>query len=129
VSSWFKRLKKWQKGALIGCGVGLIFASLLMYTEIAGYSYGKWILWKEISEFHGSLFVIFQMILDLRGMIDDYAISAAMIVCYGGFGAIVGRTQQVTDPYKRWFLTGLLALFLLFIYLFNFQVARWAENL
>ena len=61
--------------------------------------------------------------------IESAAPVVGIIVFYcvfgGVFGAIVGRVQQVTSPFWRWLLTALLALlalFLLFAYLFSFEL-------
>ena len=103
----------------------MLFLTLELYLDSreAG-DLGWWII-----KSHASPYVIFSLLMRLPYIMPDIATSGAIVVCYGGFGAIVGRVQQVTNPRIRWLLTSLLALFLLFIYWFNFQVARWAENL
>jgi hypothetical protein len=128
---WFKSLKKWQKGALIGCGVGLIFASIMMLSlrlEICLESreagkVGWWIVY-----LHAPLHIIFALFMRLPYIMADLATSGAIIVCYGGFGAVVGRVQQMAKPVWKWLLTALLALFLLFIYWFNYQLATALEH-
>jgi len=121
---WFKNLKKWQQGGLIGSAVGLLFTSIMALSIVLGIlldswrvsNVGSWII-----ELHAFLFAIFYHMLPL--------FLVAIVVCYGGFGAIVGRVQQMANPVWKWLLTGLLALFLLFFYWFNFQVAMWLEHL
>ena len=129
--AWYKNLKKWQKGGLIGCALGLLLACLVMLTVIILGLDSLWrcIMWEWITKLHAFPFVIFGLLMHFPAIMSYLAGSGAIVVCYGGFGAIVGRAQQVTNPRIRWLLTGLLALFLLFIYWFNFQVARFAENL
>jgi hypothetical protein len=122
---WFKNLKKWQKGGLIGCGVGVLFACLSILSYIQA-----WYWWQKL---HAFLFVffLFPVPYSMRylGFISFFVLSVVIIGCYGGFGALMGRVQQMANPFWKWLLTGLLILFLLFIYWFNFQVARWAEYL
>ena len=145
---WFKGLKKWQKGGLIGCGVGLFFVSLILSIYTVGWFLDSWKV-KHVGEwiagFNIGAFVISEIIMDIIDRIKDTHVNigyvwnptvlfvcvglVVMVVCYGGFGAVAGRVQQVTNPRIRWLLTGLLALFLLFIYWFNFQVAMWFKYL
>ncbi len=137
---WFKNLKKWQKGGLIGCAVGLLLAGMII-PGAHPYEDPPWV-W--IYNFHIVPFAIVDVIVsDIIGSITHIYIMyiynptvwflcgglGAVVVCYGGFGAIVGRTQQMTNPFSRWLLTGLLAFFLLFIYWFNFQVAMFIRYL
>jgi len=132
LTGWFINLKKWQKGGLIGCAVGVLFACLLMLGLILGRyldSHEVWNVGWWIIRLHCSLHVIFALFMRLPYLMPDFATSGAIVVCYGGFGAIVGKVQQMTNPFWKWLLTGLLVIFLLFIYWFNLQVARWAENL
>jgi len=133
---WFKNLKKWQKGGLIGCGVGLFFASLILLIYTVAWYLDSWIVYFNIGAF-----VISDIIMNIIDRIKDTHVHigyiwnptipflcvglVAMVVCYGGFGAIVGRVQQVTNPRIRWLLTGILAIFLMLIYWFNFLVAMW----
>jgi len=130
---WFRNLQKWQKGGLIGCAVGVLFAcsmmlSLTLELYLDSREAQKVGLW--IFRSHASLYVISEAIIPLRPFKwVYYGMSVPIVVVYGGFGAIVGKVQQVTNPFWKWLLTGLLVIFLLFIYWFNFQVASWAENL
>ena len=124
----YKKLRKWQWGGLIGCTAGVVFAALTV-QGIQQYQMGAlpcdWIL-----RFHSSLYAIYDMILSLRPYImADLATAGSIIIFYGGYGTIVGRFQQVANPYIRWLLTGLSVLFLLLIYWFNFQVAMLFENI
>lgn len=126
MSEWFKNLKKWQKGALIGCGVGLLIVCLIVYAlmvngvrEISldrpGGIVKLWILllhwllaWPSFLPF---------MELQYYDYIGGWALLVAiLVVFYGGFGASVGRVQQMTNPVWKWRLTGLLALFLIVFY-------------
>jgi len=67
--------------------------------------------------------------------IGSAALGVGIVVVFycvfgGAFGAIVGRVQQVTSPFWRRLLTALLALlalFLLFAYLFSFEFIRLFE--
>jgi len=114
---WFRNLKKWQKGGLIGCAVGVFFATLMV---LALDQYPSWPLMCEwVFRLHLLLYVILVLTIPYHWV---YCAGAGvMIVTYGGYGAIVGRFQQVANPCVRWLLTGLSALFLLYIYWFNFK--------
>jgi len=124
LTGWFKNLKKWQKGGLIGCAVGLFFVCLaiasffvgtLINTDLPG------MVLKGILSLHFFLFIIGHSTGSWIGC------AVAMVVLYGGFGAIVGRVQQVTSPFWRWLLTALLAVFLLVVYSFSFIIGWWFE--
>jgi len=123
---WFKNLKKWQKGGLIGCGVGLIFACLLMLSKTLDL---EEIVWKWITELHMWLYVIFWRIIPLRPYIMGYyATAGAIVVFYGVLGILVGRVQQMASPIWKWLLTALLALFLLLFYGLSVFLAMWWEH-
>jgi len=122
LAGWFRNLKKWQKGGLIGCAVGLFLVCLTIVlffigtpTDLPGIVL-RWIL-----ALH---FFLFIRCIYMGSWIGC---AVAMIVLYGGFGAIVGRVQQVTSPFWRWLLTALLAVFLLVVYSFSFIIGWWFE--
>jgi hypothetical protein len=122
LTGWFKNLKKWQKGGLIGCAVGLFFVCLtIVLFFIATPSDLSWIVLKGILSLHFFLFI--------TCIYGGFWIGCvvAMVVLYGGLGAIVGRVQQVTSPFWRWLLTALLAVFLLVVYYFSFILGWWFE--
>jgi hypothetical protein len=114
--SWFKNLKKWQKGGLIGCAVGLLLAGIVLLSPHQD-SLGEWIY-----NFHGVFFSLIwiwglgQSESSLAAAIVEYGGSAAIVVFYGLLGMLAGRVQQIDDPIRKWVLTGLLALFLLLVY-------------
>jgi len=118
---WFKNLKKWQKGGLIGLGVGVILAVIIILSP---HTLGEW-----VANFH----VVFLLIIWTWGVgqhesslamaIVEYGGSAAIVIFYGGLGALFGRFQQMASPTWKWSLTALLALFLLFFYGFNVNIA------
>ena len=141
LAGWFRNLKKWQKGGLIGCAVGLFFVCLaivLFFTYIFPPSIklppgilhilyalpGAMIVLELIGL---SNFMLGIALLYMGSHIEFAAPVVGIIVVFycvfgGAFGAIVGRVQQVTSPFWRWLLTALLALlalFLLFAYLFS----------
>lgn len=122
---WFKNLKKWQKGGLIGCAVGILLAVIIILT-LHQDSLGEW-----VANFHSIFFIIIWAYLGQSSLTWSvvYGASVAIVIFYGGLGALFGRFQQMTSPSPKWLLTALLALFLLFIYWFNFQVAMWLEHL
>jgi len=129
---WFRNLKKWQKGGLIGCAVGVLFAcSMMLSLTLELYldsreagDLGWWII-----KLHGFLYFISEAIIPFRPFKwVIYGLAGIIVVVYGGYGAILGRFQQLASPRVRWLLTGLSVLFLLFIYWFNFQVAMWLEH-
>jgi len=124
---WFKNLKKWQKGALIGCGVGL-FACLLMLALMEGPGSVTRIVGEWIVRLHVLLYVTFDLFIRLPSMMSQYAFLGAIVVFYGGLGALTGKVQQMASPAWKWLLTALLALFLLFFYWFNLQLAMVLET-
>jgi len=148
LTRWFKNLKKWQKGGLIGCAVGLFLVCLtivLFFTyrsppsiilppsilHILNALPGAWIVLALI----GMLNFVLCMALLYGSYIESAALGVGIVVVFycvfgGAFGAIVGRVQQVTSPFWRRLLTALLALlalFLLFAYLSSFEFIRSFE--
>ncbi len=109
---WKKNLKKWQKGGLIGCAVGILFA-ILMITNPGHESPGGWIV-----DFH-SIFFALLYITFYSPKIVMWGGSVAIVVLYGGLGAILGKIQQGTNTFWKWSLTALLALFLLLFYVLH----------
>jgi hypothetical protein len=120
---WFKSLKRWQKGGLIGGAAGLLIACLMMLSLILAIYLNSWeagdVGWC-IVYLHHSLYLI------CGGIIPVLAV--AVVAVYGGFGALMGVIQQMANPFRRWGLTALLALFLPFIYWFNYQIAMALEH-
>jgi len=115
--SWFKNLKKWQKGGLIGCAVGLLLAAIIILSPY-GNPVGEW-----IDNFHVAIFFlafllsgIFQSFETGSGYVAEYIGLAATVIFYGGLGALFGRVQQMATPIWKWLLTALLVLLLLFFY-------------
>ena len=114
---WYKNLKKWQKGGLIGCVVGILLAAIVILSPHRD-SLGEW-----ITNFHEIFFLIIHGLLylvdpaeQLPGSVVSYGGSAAIVILYGGLGAIWGKSQQVTNPFWKWLITALLALFLAAFY-------------
>jgi len=138
LAGWFRNLKKWQKGGLIGCAVGLFFVCLTIVLSFITYRFPPSIL-HILYALPGArivlqLIVMLNFVLAIALLYGGWYIESAplvvgiIVVFYcvfgGAFGAIVGRVQQVTSPFWRWLLTALLALlalFLLFAYLFSFE--------
>ena len=127
LAGWFKNLKKWQKGGLIGCAVGLLFDSVMMIAIFFPNIFFPSLLY---SDSPGAVIVLgivslhffpFLIALYTSSYILHTVLVVGIIVFYGAFGAIVGRVQQMASPFWRWPLTALLVLFLLFIYLFNLR--------
>ena len=118
MSEWFKNLKKWQRGALIGCAVGFVIVCLIVYvlqaSNLVSYIVKLFMLllhyWLALPSFwlwdHGYMSYMGSWVL----------LGAMLVVFYGGFGAIVGRIQQMTSRAWKWRLTGLLALCLIVFY-------------
>ena len=122
LAGWFKNLKKWQKGGLIGCAVGLFLVCLAIASFFIGTPTDlPGIVLKGILALH---FFPYITCINMGSLIGC---AVAMVVLYGGFGAIVGRVQQVTSPFWRWLLTALLAVFLLVVYSFSFIIGWWFE--
>ena len=95
---WFKNLKKWQKGGLIGCAVGILLA-VIAIIEPGGRSLGG-----QIISFHA----VFYMLLFITFYSSEivYAGGAgAIAIFYGGLGAILGAIQQINNPFWKWPLT------------------------
>ena len=112
---WFKNLKRWQKGGLIGCGVGILLAAIVI-IEPGGRSLGGWII-----DGHVIFFIIFLGIAIELNSLYIYLCAGALVIVifYGGLGAIGGRIQQINNPYWKWPLITLLALFLAAFYTVN----------
>jgi len=137
LSVWFRNLKKWQKGGLIGCAVGLFFVCLTIVLSFITYRFPPSILHilyalpgaRIVLVSIGMLNFVLCIALLYMGSYIGYApLVVGIIVFYcvfgGAFGAIVGRVQQVASPFRRRLLTALLALLaflLLFAYLFSFE--------
>jgi len=114
---WYKNLKKWQKGGLIGLGIGVILGCLVS-PLVARIPY----IW-AVSEMLLYPHFVFANIVWLihpgptsPGGYEHYIIPGAMVAFYGGVGAIAGKIQQLINPLRKWLLSGLLALFLLLFY-------------
>jgi len=147
LAGWFRNLKKWQKGGLIGCAVGLFFVclaivlfstyrfppSIILPPSILHILYALPGAWTVLGLIVMLNFVLAIALLPTGFYIESAALVVGIIVVFycvfgGAFGAIVGRVQQVTSPFWRWLLTALLALlalFLLFAYLSSFE-AVWS---
>ena len=141
LAGWFRNLKKWQKGGLIGCAVGLFLVCLAIVLFFT-YTFPPSIL-HILCALPGAmivlqLIVMLNFVLAIALLYGGWYIESAplvvgiIVVFYcvfgGAFGAIVGRVQQVTSPFWRRLLTALLALlalFLLFAYLSSFE-AVWS---
>jgi hypothetical protein len=119
VTEWYKNLKKWQKGGLIGFIVGIILACITILSPYQD-SLGEW-----LTNFHAALaFLSLSCTFFWPG---DETRSAAtvftvefgclIVILYGGLGAVWGRIQQMVNPIWKWLLTALLALLLLLFYL------------
>ena len=128
VCIWYKKLRKWQKGGLIGCAIGLVFAGLTL-LGLQQYHMGA-LPWDWVLRFHSLVSAIYIMILSIRPYaIADLATAVSIVIIYGVFGIIIGRFQQISNQYIRWVFTGLSAILLLLIYWFNFQAAILFENI
>jgi hypothetical protein len=144
LAGWFRNLKKWQKGGLIGCAVGLFLVCLAIVLFFT-YTFPPFppSILHILCALPGAmivlqLIVMLNFVLAIALLYGGWYIESAplvvgiIVVFYcvfgGAFGAIVGRVQQVTIPFWKWLLTALLALlalFLLFAYLSSFE-AVWS---
>jgi hypothetical protein len=123
--NWFRNLKKWQKGGLIGLVIGVILGPLALYLMVWGlcpHVVYTWVFYTHlllvisvsfINGFYNSVFGFSPTFFELKDMMS----SIAILVFYGGLGAIAGLIQQSAKPFIKWPLTGLLALLLLLFYL------------
>jgi hypothetical protein len=124
---WFKNLKKWQKGGLIGCAVGLLIACITMPAICGysfGYSFGEWILYPHEALYLAPLTLATICFGDEGGGdLVTFVITggwiATIVIFYGGLGALFGRFQQMVNAYWKWILTAILTLSLLFFYFMN----------
>jgi len=109
---WFRNLKKWQKGALIGCGVGLLFSLLLftlLLTAIHTFLHW-WLLWAYLFHF----WPLYAM--GCRPLESNIILTALMFfltLFYAGLGSIWGLILQI----KR------MKLRLIVIIIFSFVIA------
>jgi hypothetical protein len=120
--SWFKNLKKWQKGGLIGCAVGLLLVCILFFI-LHPSDYHS--LGERIADLHGILYWPADLLAtivsgDVGGPIADYGGAVTIVIVYGALGALFGRFQQIENPTRKWILTGLLALLLLVFYVMSY---------
>ena len=122
---WLKNLKKWQKGALIGCAVGLIIVCLTAYyawqdSGFVGYIIQLWVLL-----LHYLLAWPFSWLWN-HGYIGHTTslalLGAILVIFYTGLGAIAGRIQQMSNHTRRCGLIGLLGLFLIGFYVSGFFI-------
>ena len=115
---WFKNLKKWQKGGLIGLGIGVILGFFVCPLAV-WIPYVSSVVSIPILSIH---FVFTNVVWLIHpgptsaGGYEHYIMPGAMVVLYGGLGAIAGKIQQSAKLLKKWLLTGFLALFLLLFY-------------
>lgn len=142
IIKWFKNLKGWQKGGLIGLVIGIVFAVLLILNQNHSSGRSPIVL---VYYLHFIPFVISDTILTNIDQIKDTRLYITYIVnptaaflCIGlgitvigytVFGAVVGRVQQVANNRKRWLITSFLALLLFALYLLNFLVTMWFAGL
>lgn len=117
---WYTNLKKWQKGGLIGCALGLLLAVIIILSPT------KDSLGELITDFHEVIFLTIHILLylvdpaeQLSGSVVAYGGSLAIVILYGGLGALWGKIQQINNPFWKWPLTALLALFLLLFYVLH----------
>ena len=113
LTGWYQNLKKWQKGGLIGCVLGILLAAIVI-IEPGVRSPGGWIIDRHII-----FFIIFLGIAIEHNSPYMHLCAGALVIVifYGGLGAIEGRIQQINTPFWKWSLTALLALFLAAFYI------------
>jgi|GEM_PF-6793923 len=116
---WFKNLKKWQKGGLIGGAIGLLLAVIIILSPYR--------LQRQIENFHEICYALPTGIA-LFGWdehstgkdIIEYGGAASIVIFYGVLGMLAGIIQQIANLSQKWLLTALLALFLLLFYVMNY---------
>jgi hypothetical protein len=138
--NWFRKLKRWQKGGLIGLVIGIILAFLVHYLAIwtrdlfpygseyrIAFSYVYMILGGLDAWMMFSHYILAELLWlgsapapSLSISQEHYIFASAIVILYGGFGAIMGRVQQIIRPAWKWALTGLLIFLLLLFYALNF---------
>jgi len=120
VTMWFKRLKKWQKGGLLGLFAGIIIACIILLSP-HNHPLVRWIDNINTPCYVLAAFVAFFWDETLTGKnIVEYGGAASIIIFYGVLGALFGRFQQIAKPYWKWLPTTLLILFLLGIYVIGY---------
>jgi hypothetical protein len=119
--NWFRNLKKWQKGGLIGCAAGLAIACLLLYACIVNDTPGG-ISANEPGGTIKLLILLGHLWLAFISRGEWASLGVVLVIFYGGLGAIEGKIQQSAKPLKKWLLTGLLAFLLLLFYASGFTI-------
>jgi len=118
LTGWYRKLKKWHKGGLIGFALGVIL-SLLLFTEnipIIGA------LGRIVLLFHIGFLLVFRII-------NIYFLSSsafflpllifALILFYTILGTIWGLIQQINNPGKVYRYSFIYVLILSIYGLFN----------
>jgi len=122
---WFKNLKRWQKGGLIGLVIGVIlglyvfpFAGLIRYAAVfsimirAIHFIPAYVLW--FGHLEPDPFMSIH---------SNYQYLGPIIVFYGGLGAIVGLIQRSGKLLEKFLIAIVLILFLILFYFASFMAA------
>jgi sorbitol-specific phosphotransferase system component IIC len=124
VTDWFRKLKRWQKGGLIGLIIGIILACIILLSP-SSHSLGRW-----IEDINTPCYVLAAFVgffwdeSSTQKVIVEYGGAASVIIFYGVVGALLGRSQQIVDPSWKWLLTTLLIFVLLGIYVIGYYMTH-----
>ena len=119
LTGWFINLKKWQKGGLIGCSVGVIFAILININP--GHEVpGEWVVRSHLILGLPWFVFFYSETEPLAVILMHGAMGLTVIIFYSVLGIISGKIQQAVNPFWKWPLTALLAIFLLVFYIIHF---------
>jgi hypothetical protein len=124
---WFKNLKKWQKGSLIGLVIGVILgffvSPLVSWIPLAPLI--SYLI--RVTHFIPAYFLSFGFLnptFFLNSYYDYqfYLFLGPIIIFYGGLGAVVGAIQRSGTILEKFLIAFIVILFLILFYFANFMV-------
>jgi hypothetical protein len=126
--NWFRNLKRWQKGGIIGLVIGIILG-LFVSPLVSWIPIAPLISYLIIvTHFIPAYFLSFSF-LNPDFFFHGYSIYhyypfylGPIIVFYGGLGAIVGLVQRTGTILEKFLIAIVLILFLALFYFANFMV-------
>ena len=125
--NWFKNLKRWQKGGLIGLAIGVILG--LLVSPLANWiPYVHWVsILIRATHFIPAYLLSFGQVnssfwFNTYYDYQFYLYLGPIIIFYGGLGAVVGVTQRTGKLLEKFLIAFILVLFLILFYFANFMV-------
>jgi hypothetical protein len=125
--NWFRNLKKWQKGGIIGLFIGALL-------WLCAFPLAYWILDKPFvsyiiiaTHFIPAYYLSFGFLhssfpFNTYYDYQFYLLLGPIMVFYGGVGAIVGLLQRTGDLLEKFLIAFILVLFLALFYFANIMV-------